>query len=267
MTPSSANPSQSLAGKVILISGSSSGIGAATAHEVAGRGAHVIINYPTPAQKSEAEAVCQSLPASAKAFAVEADLSTLDGPAKLAAAAAAAHGGRIDVLVNNAGTGAMLFTYEPDDAVHQDAWDRVMNLNGRGTYLLTRSVLPYLSKSNSRIINISSDNARDPQPQMTIYAGSKGMIESFTRSWARELPRKYGCTVNCVAPGPVATEAVKGFPKEFHGKTRMVLESTPIAARMGEPEELAWVVAMLCEEGSSWVNGQIVPVNGGSVLS
>lgn len=194
-------------------------------------------------------------------------MSTLDGRAKLAAAAAAAHGGRIDVLVNNAGTGAMLFTYEPNDAVHQDAWDRVMNLDGRGTYLLTRSVLLYLSKSNSRIINISSDNTRDPQPQMTIYAGSKGMIESFTRSWARELPRKYGCTVNCVAPGPVATEAVKGFAKEFHDKTRMVSEATPIAARMGEPEELAWVVAMLYEEGSSWVNGQIVPVNGGSVLS
>ncbi|UPK92034.1 hypothetical protein LCI18_002969 [Fusarium solani-melongenae] len=234
--------SQSLVNRVAIVTGASRGIGAAIARELSSRGARVIINYPTPAEKEEAEAVRQGLTSPGNATIAEADLSTREGPALLAAAAAKAHGNRIDILVNNAAIGPMIPFDSPDDSALSAAWDKTINLNCRGTYFLTRH--------NS-----------------SIYAGTKGMIETLTRSWARDLPRKYGCTVNSVAPGPTSTEAMKSFPREFHEKLQPVLDRMPIASRMGTPEEVAWVVAMLAEEGASWVNGQIVSVSGGSVLS
>ncbi|RSL49592.1 hypothetical protein CEP54_012351 [Fusarium duplospermum] len=259
--------SQSLINKVAIVTGASRGIGAAIARELSNRGARVVINYPTPAEKDEAEAFRQSLASLENATIAEADLSTREGPALLAAAAAKANDNRIDILVNNAAIGPMIPFDSPDDDALNAAWDKTISLNCRGTYFLTRAVLPYLTKTNSRIINITSDNARDPQHNSSIYAGTKGMIETLTRSWARDLPRKYGCTVNSVAPGPTSTEAMKNFPKDFHEKLQPVLDRMPIASRMGTPEEVAWVVAMLAEEGASWVNGQIVSVSGGSVLS
>ncbi|KAI8675982.1 hypothetical protein NCS57_00501100 [Fusarium keratoplasticum] len=259
--------SQSVVNRVAIVTGASRGIGAAIARELSSRGARVIINYPTPTEKDEAETVRQGLASPENATIAEADLSTREGPALLAAAAAKAHGNRIDILVNNAAIGPMIPFDCPDDSALNAAWDKTINLNCRGTYFLTRAVLPYLTKTNSRIINITSDNARDPQHNSSIYAGTKGMIETFTRSWARDLPRKYGCAVNSVAPGPTSTEAIESFPREFHEKLQPVLDRVPIASRTGTPEEVAWVVAMLAEEGASWVNGQIVSVSGGSVLS
>jgi NAD(P)-dependent dehydrogenase (short-subunit alcohol dehydrogenase family) len=103
-------------------------------------------------------------------------------------------------------------------------------------------------------------------PEMTMYAGSKGMVETFTRVWARELPRKYGCTVNAVAPGPVGTEGLYASPQEVQDALKPTLEITPVAPRLGKPEEVAWMVATLCEGEAAWINGAFVPVTGGSTL-
>jgi 3-oxoacyl-[acyl-carrier protein] reductase len=258
--------SDGLGNKVAVVSGSSSGIGAAVARELSRRGAHVVINYPYASERANAEAVLDSLPGkNTKSIIVEADLSTESGPSHLANAAADEFG-RIDILINNAGLGLFCPLDGGDDWELLEMWNTVINLNARGTMLLTRAALKHLSRQNSRIINICSSTSRNPEYNMTIYAGSKGMIESFTRCWARELPRKYGCTVNTVAPGPVATPQMLNGPTSIIDSVSSQFSNVPVAPRMAKPEEIAWTVATLCEEGAGWLNGLYVPVTGGQTL-
>lgn len=254
-----------LAGKVALISGSSAGLGAAIARELFNRGASVVINYPYPSEKANADKVLQSLGGSSRAIAVEADLSTPEGPQVLADAAAKAFG-KIDILVNSAGINRPTFLDDPDDAKVEQAWHDVVHLNGRGVFFLTRAVLKHLSRENSRIINIGSSVTRTPGPESSIYAGAKGLVEVYTQCWATELPRKYGCTVNAVAPGPVGTDAFHAAPAALKESLQPIIEATPVAARVGTPEEVAWLVASLSEEQAGWINGAYIPVNGGSSI-
>lgn len=184
-----------LTGKVAVVTGSSAGIGAAIAKELADRGATVIINFPFPSLKSEADAVLQTL-STPNCLAVEADLSTTTGPQHLIDTAIS-YFPKIDILVNN----ASIAINKPLEEVTLDDWDRMVNLNGRGYLLTTQAVLPHLNNP-SRIVNIVSASARAAPPTQTVYAGTKGMQDGFTKVWAQELPRKYGCTVNAVSPGP-----------------------------------------------------------------
>lgn len=256
----------SLSGKVAIVSGSSSGIGAATARELSERGARVVINYPSPSERQKAEDVLSQLKTSAESITVEADLSTTTGPEELVQAAVAKYG-IIDILVNNAGIMAPCDLQDDDRQIILSAWDATVSLNGRGTFLLTCAALKNLSRQNSRIINITSTTSRSPEPGYSIYAGTKGMIESFTRSWARELPPKFGCTVNSVAPGPVATESALAAPAHIQDMLRSTYSQTPVAPRMARPSEVAWTVATLCEEKAGWLNGLYIPVAGGLVFS
>ncbi|SPJ89602.1 related to 3-oxoacyl-[acyl-carrier-protein] reductase [Fusarium torulosum] len=255
---------QTLAGKVAVVSGASSGIGAAIARELAHRGATVVINYPWPEVQKAAEDVRASL--NAEAVIVEADLSTVDGP-HLLIEATIKEFGRLDILVNNA---AICYPTQIDELSDEQLlkdWERIVTLNGRGTLLLTRAALPVLHRQHSRIINISSESTRSPEPFMTIYTGTKGMVETFTRCWAKELPRRYGCTVNTVAPGPIATDNLLSAPKDFLDMVFKQSETNPVASRLGTPEEVAAAVAMLCEEKADWINGAYIPVGGGMVMT
>ncbi|EXJ70649.1 uncharacterized protein A1O5_05639 [Cladophialophora psammophila CBS 110553] len=259
-------PQPSLLGKVALVSGSSSGLGAAIAEEFSSRGAHVIIHYAFPSEQAAARSVQKKLRSHSRSILVEADLSTFEGPKALAAAASAEFG-KVDFLVNNAGVSGPDRLSEASDLDVLRVWDQVVNVNGRGTLLLTRAILPILTSNGSRIVNIGSATSRDPDPDLTIYAGTKGMIEAFTRCWARHFPRKYGCTVNTVAPGPVATERMRSLPEEFLSVVRTRCENIPVAARMGEPSEVAWIVVTLCEKQAGWLNGLYIPVSGGGLLT
>jgi NAD(P)-dependent dehydrogenase (short-subunit alcohol dehydrogenase family) len=247
---------QTLTQKIAVISGSSSGIGAAIARELSSRGAHCVINYPFASLHSEASDVLASL--ATPGIVVEADLSTTNGPQKLIDAAVAAYG-HIDILVNNAAL-AINLPFEEQTLEH---WDSLVNLNGRGTFLLTQSALQHLSKAASRIVNIVSISSRSPPPMQTIYAGTKGMVDSFTRCWARELPPRYGCTVNAVSPGPTRTEGFAAAGDEVMNILRPVIEQTPVGPRMAETEEIAFAVAMLCEPRASWINGAHLVASGG----
>lgn len=255
----------SLTGKVALISGSSAGIGAAIARELSKRGASVIINYPFASEKAAAERVQKSLTHPENSIIVEADLSTLQGPQLLVDAAEKKYG-KITILVNNAGIMIPGPIDDADDEKVYKQWDLVVNLNGRGTYLLTRAALKILSREHSRIINITSGSSRSAAPNVSVYAGTKGMIETFSRTWAVELPRQYGCTVNAIAPGLVGTEGFYSGPPEARDPLRPLMERTPVASRVAYPEEIAWSAAMLCEEGAGWINGVYLPVTGGSVI-
>jgi len=183
------------------------------------------------------------------------------GPKKLVDAAVAKFG-KIDILVNNAGI-AVNLPFEEQTLEH---WDALLNLNCRGTFLLTQAVLPHLSKSDSRIINICSISARAAPPMQTIYAGTKGMVDSMTRVWAKELPPKYGCTVNSVSPGPTNTEGFKAAGDEMMRLLAPVIESTPCGSRLGETEEVAYAVLMLALPRASWINGVQLVASGGHFM-
>lgn len=254
-----------------MISGASSGIGAAIARELSSRGAHVVINYATASHRPAAERVQETLAAPSRSILVEADLSTTAGPRQLIARAVEAFG-HLDILVNNAAVMPGSTPIDMDDEAELLwKWEQTTAVNCRGALLLTRASLPHLARTttaSSRIINISSSSTRDPDPHFCIYAGSKGMLEVFTRCWARDLPGKYGCTVNAVAPGPTATEAMLSAPAvvlDYVQEERV--KRTPVAPRLGQPAEVAWTVAMLCEERAGWLNGLWIPVAGGLSLS
>lgn len=169
-------PEQTLAGKVAIVTGSSTGIGAAIARELSGRGANVLINYPSAAVKEEADGVLSSLPT--ESISVEADMSQTSSP-QILIDAALAKWNRIDILINSVGVARI----KPFEEQTLEDWDFMVNVNGRGTFLLTQKVLPHLTKGSGRIVNITSTVARGPSPYQTIYAGTKGMIDSFTKVW------------------------------------------------------------------------------------
>jgi NAD(P)-dependent dehydrogenase (short-subunit alcohol dehydrogenase family) len=183
-----------LNGKVAIVTGSSRGIGATIVQKLASQGASVVINYPFPDMKEEAEDLMESL--MTPSIAVEADLSTLEGPKALINAAVQKFR-KIDILVNNASTAILA----PLDKATLEDWDTMLNLNARGFILTTQAVLPHLNNS-SRIVNVISVGSRLPTPFTTIYAATKGLQDVLTKQWARELPPKFGCTVNAVSPGP-----------------------------------------------------------------
>lgn len=275
-------PDQTLAGKVAIVSGSSSGIGAAIIRELSARGAFTVINYPFAHLATEAQTLLSSLPA--PAIAVEADMSTVSAPSKLVDAAVS-QWGKIDIVVNCAG----LAINKPFEEQTLADWDLLVNVNGRGTFLLTQASLPHLTKGSGRIVNIVSISARGPPPNQTIYAGTKGMCDSFTKCWlvaslsygtaelgssiyllllllfhrAKELPPKYGCTVNAVSPGPTMTEGFVAAGEEQMKILQPIIDQTPVGARMADPGEIAVVVGFLCEERARWINGTHIVASGG----
>lgn len=246
----------SLEAKVAVISGSSSGIGKAIATELSSRGAQIVINYPKPELRDEAEKVAADL--HTPAIAVCADIGSTDGPSALIDATVS-HFGHVDIVVNNAAL-AVNKKFEQQNLAD---WDLLVNLNGRGTFLLTQAALPFLKKPGGRIVNICSASSRAAPPMQSIYAGTKGMVDSFTRVWAKELPPTYGCTVNAVSPGPTRTEGFAAAGADVMKILQPTIDATPIASRMAESSEIAFAVAFLCEERARWINGVHLHANGG----
>ncbi|KAI0133586.1 putative short chain dehydrogenase [Xylariales sp. AK1849] len=258
-------PDQTLKDKVAVVTGSSTGIGAAIAQELSSRGAAVVINYPFASLLGAAEKVRSSLPTASDSMTAEADLSTETGPQSLVDAVVAKYG-RIDILVNN----AALAVNKQFSEQNLDDWNTLVNLNGRGTFLTTQAALPHLPKLSSeagsgggRIVNICSIAARAAPPMQTIYAGTKGMVDSFTRVWAKELPPQYGCTVNAVSPGPTMTEGFAAAGEEFMKVMQPVMDQTPVGGRLAKPDEIAFAVGFLCEPRASWINGLHLVASGG----
>ena len=249
---------QPLKDKVAVISGSHGGIGAQIARELSASGAKLVINYPSPTRQDRANEVVASL--DTFAIAVEADISTPTGPQILINAAVAAFG-EIDILVNNAGK-AVDLPFEEQSLEH---WEELVNLNGRGTFLLTQAALPHLKSQGSRIVNISSISAKEGMGMQTLLSGSKAMVESFTKVWAKELPRKYHCTVNCVSPGPTRTQAFDAAmaSTEFQNIIEPLIKSTPVAERPAKTSEVSYAVLMLCHPRATWLNGVNLVVSGG----
>ncbi|KAI9708504.1 MAG: hypothetical protein M1820_003965 [Bogoriella megaspora] len=246
-----------LAGKVAIVTGASRGLGVAMAYELAKRGAKVVVTYTSDRSTKGAEDVVASIKAlknGSDAIKVQADLRDLESPKKIVAETVAAFGNHIDVLVNNAGVEVHGKLQDLTPEIYTSCFD----VNVRAVLFMTQAVLPYLRKPG-RVINLSSVGGREGFPAFSIYGGTKGAIEQITRCLAMELGDD-GHTVNAVAPGPVASDMLDQIPKEL---VDMQKKRTAVEHRIGQPEDVATIVAWLAEEQSRWVSGQTISASGG----
>jgi len=243
-------------GKVALVTGSSSGIGAAIAKELAGAGAAVAVHYR--GNEAGAQEVADAIREAGGTCALfQADVSDVAQAAELVKRVQESLGG-LDILVNNAGTtrDTLLMT------MSEDAWDTVIATNLKSVYAVTRAALRGMVRKRwGRIINITSVVGLTGQAGQTNYAASNAVIVGFTKSLAREVASR-NITVNAVAPGFIPT-ALTGLLNDEQRDE--IIRGTPMG-RMGTPEEVAWAVAFLAAERSSFITGQVVTVDGGLVM-
>jgi 3-oxoacyl-[acyl-carrier protein] reductase len=244
-----------LANKVAIITGSSSGIGRGVALAFAREGAAVVINYPTDAQAADAAAVREQIEAAGgRAIACVADVSSEADVDALVDAALAAFG-RVDILVNNAG----IALAAPVQDIRPADWDRVLGVHLRGTFLMTRRVLPLMYKQGSgRIISTASQLAYKGAPGFSHYTAAKGAIVSFTRSVALEVGSS-GITVNCVAPGATRTPMLADVPDELLEQIRRAI---PLG-RLAEIDDIVPSYVFLAGEEGRHFHGQCISPNGG----
>lgn len=245
-----------LGGKVALVTGASRGIGRAVAIQMAQNGADVIVNY-SGSEAAAQETVDAILDLGRKAIKVKANVANAE---EVQAMVAEAHEtfGHIDILVNNAGItrDGLLMRMKDED------WDAVLDINLKGTYLVTKAVAKIMMKQRSgHIINMTSVVGVMGNAGQTNYAASKAGVIGFTKSCAKELASR-GITVNAVAPGFIHTDMTDVLSDKV--KEAMVHE-IPLG-RMAEPQEVANVVTFLASDFSSYVTGQVINVDGGMVM-
>ncbi|TQI82095.1 NAD(P)-dependent dehydrogenase (short-subunit alcohol dehydrogenase family) [Serratia fonticola] len=247
-----------LAGKRIVVTGAARGLGRSFAAAVAQAGARVVM----------CDILAQALQDSAASLReqgaeVETQVIDLASPQSISTAfSAIAKGGAIDGLVNNAALatgvgGKTMMEYDID------LWDKVMQVNVRGTWLVSQAAVPLLAQTpHAKIVNIASDTALWGAPRLMAYVASKGAIISMTRSMARELGSQ-GICVNAIAPGLTRVEATEYVPAERH----QLYEQGRALAGAQQPDDVTGSVLYLLSPLADFVTGQLLPVNGGFVFN
>jgi len=254
---------KALDGKVAIVTGSSRGIGKATALALAEQGGKVVVNYARSSEAADAvvaeiegnggEAMVSDRP---RAIALQADVSKEDQVDNMVKATMDKFG-RIDVLVNNAGItrDTLLLRMKPE------AWQAVIDLNLTGVFLCTRAVSKIMLKQRSgRIVNISSVAGLMGNPGQANYSAAKAGVIGFTKTIAKELAPR-GVTANVVAPGFIATDMTGDLKN-----TEEILKFIPLA-RYGQPEEVAGLIRFLASDpAAAYITGQVMNVDGGMVM-
>lgn len=244
-----------LANKVALVTGSSRGIGAAIAERLAADGAAVAVNYVKAADA--ADRVAERIRAlGGKAIVVRGDVGDWS-QAKSLVERTASELGRFDILVNNAADIAIQFA----EKITEDEVHRMIRVNVEGPIATTQAAVAHFPEEGGRIINISSLSAFAPSDGSPVYGATKGAIEVFTTQCAFEFGQR-GITVNAVAPGLTETGAQR--EKTPADVIAAITERTPLR-RLGQPADIADVVAFVASPDARWVTGQVIRATGGLI--
>ncbi|MFN8023293.1 MAG: SDR family NAD(P)-dependent oxidoreductase [Acidimicrobiales bacterium] len=251
--------SRSVAGKRVIVTGAASGMGRATAHLFADEGARVAVVDLDPERVLAVTDEIRSVHGDDAAIDVVCDVADHDSLKALVARAVEAFGG-IDVVINNAGISLINSAFQ-DEQSYEANWARTLDVNLTAHSRLIRLALPYLreAEGGGRVVNIASTESIVVTAGLAAYAATKAGVVGLTKSFAVELGR-HGVNVNCICPGPINTGMTSGIDDEakaLYAKRRVPLR------RYGDPEEVAQMTLSLCLPAASFLNGAIVPVDGG----
>lgn len=246
-----------LKGKVAVVTGGSRGIGAAIALKLAAEGASVALSYASNKDAAD-KVVAEITTLGSKAVAVKANVTSASESAAVVAKAVKVFGDvKIDILVNNAG----VFEMGSIDAIDVEQFDRLFDVNVKGAIATTVAALPHMS-DGGRIINISSGVADATMPGASLYSATKSALDTLSRIWAQDLGKRQ-ITVNSVSPGVTVTDMFKnGIPEAGH---QYMIDKTALG-RLGQPEDIADVVAFVASGDARWITGQVIKVDGGIVI-
>jgi 3-oxoacyl-[acyl-carrier protein] reductase len=247
-----------LADRIAIVTGGSRGIGKAVVELLASYGAHVVVNYV----RDEGAAVATVNLAQShgvKALAIQADVAHLDQAERLVKETVE-HFGRVDFLICNAG----IWKGAAVESLSEDLWNKTIDINLKGTWSVCRAATPLMKQQRfGRIVIVSSTAGQRGEANVSNYAASKGGQIAFTKSLAPELG-PFGINVNAVAPGWVETEMTADVFADA-AQRESIGKGIPLG-RAATPEEIAGPIVFLCSEWANHITGEILNVNGGSVL-
>jgi len=238
-----------LEGKRALVTGGTSGIGRATAEALAREGAHVLISGRSEGRAADVVAAIEA--AGGEAEFVRADLESPDDVRALAERAAG-----VDILVNNAG----VFPGGPTHELPESAFDEAFAVNVKAPFLLTAAIAPKMvERGHGTIINVTTMVAEFGMAGLSVYGASKAAVALLTKAWAAEYGPK-GVRVNAVSPGPTTTPGTDAMGDGFGA----IVSTIPLG-RAADPDEIAEAIVFLASNKASYVNGAVIPVDGGRV--
>lgn len=252
--------SRSVSDRVVLITGAASGMGRATAHLFADEGARVAVTDLDPGAVQKV--VDEILGAGGEAAGWVLDVADAE---RIRTVVAEIQGtlGDLDILVNNAGIAVGSSYEDPDDEAFEASWTRAMDVLLTSHVRIVRACLPQLQRNGGgRIINIASTEALGASRGSGPYTAAKHGVVGLTRSMAVDLGDK-GVTVNCICPGPIVTGLTEPIPEEHRAK--FARRNVPLR-RYGHPEEVAHATLSLALPASSYLNGVVLPVDGGMTI-
>ena len=247
-------------GRTALVTGASRGIGRAIALGLARDGFDVVVN-DIARQEAELTAVAGEIGTlGRRGIPLLADVSDR-AAVRAMVDAALAQAGQIDAVVNNAG----ILIANTVEALGEDQWDAVMDVNAKGTFLVTQALLPHMrGRGYGRIVNIATIGGKHVAPEQAHYSASKAAIMGFTRVLAQEAG-PFGITANCVCPGIIVTEMGRTNLSEQANIDKWV--GITALRRLGQPEDVVGPACFLASDASAFVTGQSLNVCGGIVLS